>query len=45
MSAFVTFPSAPKKYSQRDQIEVRRIIEAALRDIEIRIRALENPPA
>ena len=41
----VVLPLAPKKYSQRDQDELRRKLMTVLRDIENRLRALENPSA
>lgn len=39
----VQLPVAPKHYSQQDQDELRRKLMAVLRDIENRLRALENP--
>lgn len=38
----ITLPVAPKQYSKRDQDQVRRIIQATLRDMELRLRALEE---
>lgn len=38
-----TFPPAPERYSRDDQNRVRRIIEAALRELERRVYALEHP--
>jgi hypothetical protein len=37
-----TLPPAPRVYSQADQTQLRRILNRALRDIENRLRALEN---
>ena len=38
-----SLPPAPKFYSQQDQNELRRKLMTALREIENRLRALENP--
>ena len=35
-------PSAPKKYDQLDQNQLRRILMRILRDLDARLSALEN---
>lgn len=35
-------PSAPKHYSQVDQNQLRRVLLRILRDLDARLRALEN---